>query len=764
MKKNFINPNLRKVALATLLISVLGPATIFAAVNQDGVGLYRYPSQEKIDRQVDSVFRKLSRREKIAQIMVIDFTSMESKEKFAMQKRLVKKEKIGGVIPLGFDQFIPAVKKLNELNSLAKIPMLVTLDAEWGVSMRWDGIPAFQRFQQMGALSSDSLIYEVGKSIARECRALKIQVNYSPVVDINNNPEKHIVNTRSFHEDKEKVAGFSVAMFRGMRDGGVAGSAKHFPGHGDTDVDSHLALPILNFDQERIDSMELYPFKRLIAEGVDMVMVGHLGIPSLDPSGTPSSISRPIVTGLLREKLGYDGIICTDALNMYGVSKDSGLEKKEIPLAAFKAGVDLLLMPEDVENSIDVIEQALKRGEITMEELDAKVKKMLALKARLGILEKGYDPIVDLRGLERFTDTHNPDKEMRTKLHLINTISKETITVLFNDNSAGYGLPVSLEGRRVAYVGYKNPRLGHEFGELANRYGQVDTIILGNGASLEDLKQARNKLSNHDLIIMGFNETDQRAYKDYGIVKEEMAYITGWAAEQPMIAVYLGSPYAVSLIPDHKNFAAYVIGYMNTRPNNFAAAQVVFGGIPAKGVMPVSAASFKAGESIIIPDRYREEYFHLVGSREDSLLQVKFDMGDASPFLSVVPQVAELVSGGKVRECDTLGELLDVEGNDAALTVGELFVPSAGGRHVSYMNSLLAKYMPGLSAEEFVRKVTGMLGMRNTSFNGSFVTTTRGDLAKLLFAAMNGGFYEGRKVFNPYTAEVLLRIKDRYLK
>ncbi|MBR7157658.1 MAG: beta-N-acetylglucosaminidase, partial [Bacteroidales bacterium] len=387
------------VAYAALFLAVVSCSSIYAKNDSLGSETYKYPSQEKIDRQVDSVFRRLSTREKIAQIMIIDFTSRDSREMVAIQNRLVRKEKVGGLIPLG-DVFVPAIKRLNQLNKMAKIPMLITLDAEWGAGMRWQEIPSFQRFIQLGALSSDSLVYEVGKSIAQECRALKIQVNYTPVVDLNNNPEKHIVNNRSLGEDKKKVADFSLAMMRGMRDGGVAGSAKHFPGHGDTDVDSHLALPLLPFTSQRVDSLELYPFKHLIAEGIDMVMVAHLSIPSLDPSGTPSSISKPIVTGLLREKLGYDGIICTDALNMNGVAKESGLEKKDIPLAAYKAGVDVLIMPEDVENSITVIEQALKNGEITMEGLDMRVKKMLALKARLGVFDKEHDPFIDEENLD----------------------------------------------------------------------------------------------------------------------------------------------------------------------------------------------------------------------------------------------------------------------------------------------------------------------------------------------------------------------------
>ena len=552
-------------------------------------GNYKYPSQEKIDRQVDSVFRKLSTREKIAQIMVIDFTSEDSEKMQKIQKRLVKKEKIGGIIPLGEKSYSGAIARMNQLNKWAKIPMLVTLDAEWGASMRWNEVLSYPHFMQLAALSSDSLIYVMGKSIAAECRALKIQVNYSPVVDINNNPHKFIVNFRTFGEDKEKVAKYASAMMKGMRDGGVAGSAKHFPGHGETNVDSHLALPLLPFSEERLDSLELYPFKRLIADGVDMVMVGHMNVPAFDPSGTPSSISYPIVTGLLREKLGFEGIIITDALNMHGVSKDSGLEKKDIPLAAYKAGVDILLMPEDVQESISVIEKALRNGEITMESLDMRVKKMLALKARLGVLDKGYDPIAR-------TDAIDCLKE--EKLALVNKLSEETMTLVFNDNSSGFGVPVSTAGKKVAYVGFRNPEVGADFAAVASEYGNLDTLLLGNDASLEDLKVAKEKVKGYDLVIFGFNKTLQQVYRNFDLVDEQVKFITDWAAEQPMIAVYLGSPYALTKMPDHKNFKAYVLGYNDTKANARAAAKVVFGAIKAKGVLPVTAGPFPVRHSL----------------------------------------------------------------------------------------------------------------------------------------------------------------------
>ena len=764
MKKQLVN----RAALVALFFSFLAPVSIQAHWPEKRTK-YKYPSQEKIDRQVDSVFRTLSTKEKIGQIMVIEFSSKEGKKRLAEQKRLIQKYKIGGLIPMN-DLLVPAMERMNLLNKWAKVPLLITLDGEWGTGMRWKEIPSYQRFMQLGALSSDSLVYEVGKSIAQEHRMLKIQVNFSPDMDINNNPNNPAINTRSFGEDKEKVAQYGIAMMRGMRDGGVAGSAKHFPGHGDTDVDSHLGLPLLPFTAERLDTLEMYPFKRLIADGVDMVMVAHLSIPALDPSGTPSSISKPIITGILKEKLGYDGIICTDALNMDGVAKESGLAKKDIPLAAYKAGADMLLMPEDVENSILVIEDALKRGEISMEGLDMKVKKMLALKARLGILDKGYDPYVDLNDLRQLTDQELIGGcHMESKLKLIKEVSKQSMTLLYNDNSCGYGLPVTFDGKKVAYVGYKNPELGHEFGTIAKRYGDVDTLLLGSDASIAALRDARNKLRDYDLIIMGFNETDQRPHKNYALVTEDINFITDWAAEQPMIAVYLGSPYAITRIPGHKNFTAFLLGYSMSQVNNFAAAQAVFGSIPIKGVLPVTAASFKVGEGVVIPDRFREEYSNFVGSVHDSIGMPVYNLKEYSTSFTILPQVAELVGGGKIRLSDTVGSLLDEDDKNASMTVEQLLKKHSDKTNAYYLQAILNKYRRYASIEETAMKMFAMMGMRSTTFSDERpmvsgysvpdVMSKGHDQNKFWFTMRNGGKYEGKQVISPAAAKLVLKYR-----
>ncbi len=687
----------------------------------------------RINKQVDSVMRKLSTREKIAQLIIVEFGSNDSKKKQAITNKLVKKEKVGGLIPMN-DVLIPAMKRMNELNSMAQIPMLITIDAEWGANMRYKKeIPPFPRQMQLGALSSDSLVYRLGYLIGKECLSLKMQVNYTPDVDINNNPLNPAINTRSFGEDKHKVAQYGIALMKGMKDAGVAGSAKHFPGHGDTDVDSHLALPKLPFDYTRLDTLEMYPFREMIKAGVDMVMVAHLNIPALDPSGTPASISKKIVTDLLRNKLGFKGIICTDALNMDGVAKESGLAKKDIPLAAYKAGADILLMPEDVENSISVIENALKRGEISIAGLNDRVRKILSLKARLGLFNKSYSPYVNIDGLEERL-------VVKENLDLMQQIAKNSMTVLFNDNSEGFGLPVTVENKKVAIFGYKGAALCREFAMVAKKYAAVDTLILDTDATLTDIKQARNRLREYDLVITVFNDTDPRPHKQFAVNREEIDFITHWAKEQPMIAVYMGSPYALTRIPYYKNFTAFVLGYSNNVANNFAAAQVVFGGVPAIGVLPVSAADFKVGHSITISERFREEYFNFIGSKEDSLLNETKKLGQkTSSYLTVIPQICEMVASGRISYDEVKKDL------ESELAPDNLF-------NLQLLLDETKRYSTVKSRAESMFR---LLGMTNTKFEADMLITTQGDLGKFIFMVNNGGKYEGKQVLSPKAAQMM---------
>ncbi len=590
--------------LLILLSAILIP-TLISFDESSGIGRERIgskdfrpifksdKSQEDINREVDSVFATLSLKEKVAQLFIIDFTSYQNEKEKKLQDHLVKRLGVGGIISMR-DSLVPAVNRMNELNSLAEVPLLVSIDGEWGIAMRYRELPRFPRQMQLGALSSDSLIYEMGYLIGRECRDYNIHINYAPSVDINNNPDNPAINTRSFGEDKNKVATYGAAYARGMRDAGVAGSAKHFPGHGDTDVDSHEALPILPFSRERLDSLELYPFRELINQDIDMVMVGHLDVPTLD-AGVPSSISKRVITDLLRNELGFDGIICTDALNMDGVANSSGLKKREIPLAAYRAGADILLMAEDVERAITRIVREVRRGVLSERELDVKVKKLLALKSRMGLFEVDYNPIVNMSDLEnRVIKQEN--------LKLINEIAKNSLTLITNSDET---IPIErASSKKIGYIGFKGTILcGSEvFKNAILEYGDIDTVLFGVNPSVSEVAVAKERFKDYDLVVAGIHNTDSRPQLNFGLDSLPMNYLSEWAAEQPMVVAYFGNPYAVNRIKDVDNFKAFLIGYSNTDANNLAAVQIIFGKAPALGVLPVSLNDYKLGESILIED------------------------------------------------------------------------------------------------------------------------------------------------------------------
>lgn len=669
----------------------------------------------------------LTDRQKIAQIMIIEYASGHKPHIQAIQNELVAKEKIGGIILMN-DKMLPAIARTNELHSLAAVPLLATIDGEWGASMRYKEIPAFPRQMQMGALASDSLMYQMGYRIGEECRELNFHVNYAPDVDINNNPNNPVINARSFGEDKEKVSQYGWAYLKGMNDAGVFGSIKHFPGHGDTDVDSHKALPVLTFPFERLDSLELYPFKELAAKDADMVMVGHLEVPALDSTRTPASISKAIITDYLRNTLGYKGIIITDALNMKGVSER--LPKKLIPLEAYKAGVDILLMPEDVKASITEIEKALKRGEITRESLDERVRKMLELKVRAGLFEKDYNPYIDtLTVTEQIVKNENKQ--------FISKVAKHSMTVVTNGllSNGEKALPIkSILDKKIAYVGYGAEKYGAECAEVLMKYAPIDTIIMRTPVTEQDLRLAKRQLEGYDLVLLGMNNTDTRPHFNFGIDSLLMPIITDWAKEQDMIMMYMGSPYVLNVVPEYRNFKAFVIGYSDNQANNRAMAQLVFGAIPAIGVLPVSTGEFTYGKSVTLPKTIRAEYVY--HSNDSTYRMVR----------------GKIYGNHLVMPCgDTLTGNMPIEVNSAL--VNELFCDESIGK------VLLVK-----ENRENIEHCLKTLGMWNTkvleadSAAGSAVNaagkageelrivTTLDDMTKFFYMLLKNGIYGGETV------------------
>src|SRR5690554_5983129 len=330
---------------------------------------------ENQKKWVDSIYDNMTLQEKLGQLFMVDIFSSDPKSKSDRIKNLITEYHLGGVI---FSKGGPLrqAKLNNEFQALSKVPLMIGMDAEWGLSMRLDSTYAFPWNMTLGAITDNKIVEQVGRRIGEHSKRLGVHINFAPVVDINTNPENPIIGNRSFGEDRDNVTEKALAFMKGMQSAGIMGSAKHFPGHGDTDMDSHKTLPTLDFSRERLDTLELYPYKKLINEGLNSVMVAHLNIPAIEnQENYPSSLSAKVVTDILKNELGFNGLIFTDALNMKGASNFK--KPGEIELAAFLAGNDILLIPENVPRAMSFLEDAYNTGIITEKRLATSVKKIL---------------------------------------------------------------------------------------------------------------------------------------------------------------------------------------------------------------------------------------------------------------------------------------------------------------------------------------------------------------------------------------------------
>lgn len=555
------------------------------------------PEDLKVAAQVDSVFSTMTTREKVAQLFIVVTDSQYSGEKLENIHYLVN-EGVGGLIVME-DELERSVEHLNSLQTMARIPLLVSVDGEWGPSMRYSEFTFFPRQMQLGAIQDADAIYRMGRAVGEQCLMAGLHIDFAPVVDINTNPANPVIGVRSFGEDRERVAELGSAYARGMQDAGIYACAKHFPGHGDTATDSHKALPILPFDKSRLDSLELYPFKRLIADDVALVMTGHLSVPAID--SLPASISYKVLTGLLREELGYDGIIVTDALQMAGLLQ--GNDPEEVVLQAFKAGVDILLMPRNARASIDRLCAALESGDISVNELDTKVRKVLALKAKAGMFDEGFSAVIETEGLAQ--------KVMReSDQALVDELARLSMTLVANDGV------FPLEPARTAYLGYgatyqaplRRMGMGEGLSGFKARSGinEDGTTVLGNmlgvdafylplEASAAELEAMKARLSDYDQVIVGFHHGGSRPATDIVTDPAHSEIFGRWAKEQSLSGIYFGSPYGMDNMPWHSDFKAFMICYDDNVSNETAAAQIALGLETACGRLPVSAGGLPCG-------------------------------------------------------------------------------------------------------------------------------------------------------------------------
>lgn len=540
------------------------------------------------------IFEKLSPDERIAQLFMVAAYSDKKKQKTEELKKLIKKYKIGGLI---FFQGGPLrqAELTNYYQSISEVPLLISIDGEWGLAMRLDSTVQFPRQMTLGAIQDDSLIYEMGKEIARQCKRMGIHSNLAPVVDINNNSLNPVISNRSFGEDKYNVTRKALMYMKGMQDEGILACAKHFPGHGDTDSDSHKTLPIVNSSRERMDTLELYPFKELIKEGLGSMMVAHLYIPAYDTAANrASTLSKNVVTDLLKEQMGFRGLVYTDALNMKGVSKF--YKPGEVDVKALIAGNDVLLFAEDVPKAILEIKKAIGRGEISQEEIDSRCKKILSAKQWVGL--NNYKPI-QLENLYQDINTIQSDLLNRK-------LAEASITLLQNKKDL---IPLqNLEILKIASLslGYKEV---NSFQKMLSNYAPIKHFGLDRDSKKEVVDSLLKELKKYNLVIININNTNNSPAKNFGLSQQSLNVMKTVVRENKTIVTVFANPYILSKLDSVQYADAVIMSYEDNEQSESLSAQLIFGGISSSGKLPITASPyFKIGAGVNSKGNIRLKY------------------------------------------------------------------------------------------------------------------------------------------------------------
>lgn len=526
---------------------------------------------------VDSVYNQLTFDERIGQLFMVAAYSNKDSAHVKSIDKLITENKVGGLI---FFQGGPIrqAKLTNRFQSKSKLPLFIGIDAEWGLSMRLDSTYRYPWNMTLGAIKDKSLIQKVGENMGKQTKRLGIQFNFAPVLDINTNSKNPIIGFRSFGESKENVTESALAIIKGFQASGILSTGKHFPGHGDTETDSHHALPMVNFSRERLEETEFYPYKKLFSEGLESVMVAHLNVPALEPRPNyPSSISYNVVTNVLQKDLGFNGLVFTDALNMKAAS--NYLKPGEIDLEAFLAGNDILLFAENVPFAYEKICAAYQDTIITPERLAHSVKKILKYKYKSGLNQ--YKPI-ELKNL--YNDLNSSDNDA-----LQYQLYENAVTVLKNKNDI---LPIkNLENNKIAYV-----KLGDDtntsFVSTLKKYTDVTEVVH------ENIDSLNVKLKAFNTVIVGFHKSD-RAWKSHAFTDAELSKLESIAKNNIVILDAFTKPYSLMQIASFEEIEGVVQSYQNSNIAQEVSAEVVFGAVPAKGKLPVSITPhFKEGDGL----------------------------------------------------------------------------------------------------------------------------------------------------------------------
>ena len=751
-----------------LVVTSLFIFTFFFSAAQQINPLIVADEYENQRQWVDSIYGNMSLQEKVGQLFMADVYSSHPKEKIAKVKNLITEYYIGGII---FSKGGPMrqAKLNNEFQGLAKTKLLIGMDAEWGLAMRLDSTFAYPWNMTLGAIKDNEVVKRVGRRIGDHSKRLGVHFNFAPVVDININPKNPIIGNRSFGEGRDNVTDKAIAFMEGMQDAGVLANAKHFPGHGDTDGDSHNTLPTLLFDKARLDTIELYPYRKIIAKGLSSVMVAHLNIPSIVPeSGYPSSLSKNVVTNILQGELGFNGLVFTDALNMKGAANFKG--PGEIDLAAFLAGNDVLLISEDIPKAHGILIRAYREGVITEERLAHSVKKILYAKYKAGLC--AYVPVNK--------ENLYSDLNASVDYALYEEVMEKALTVIKNDSAI---LPIqNLQKKKIAYVNFGDDS-GREFLNYLRKYKDIDWV------KATSLDSYIRRLKKYDYVIIGFHRSNENPWEDYEFKEKELVWLYEIARTNKVILDVFTRPYALLELKTTANFEGIIVSYQNSKVAQQLSAQLIFGARAGQGILPVSIGadfplhtsietkaidrlqygvpesvgldseklkridtlartglwgSMMPGAQILVARKGKVVYQKNFGHHtQDKKIRVRnndiYDVASLTKILATLPMIMELVDRGVINMYTKLSEMLPEykNSNKANITLKQMLTHTAKlkawipfyGNTIDTLTGLpSSKYYASVKSKKFPIKVANDLFMRKDYKDSIFELIRKSDL------------------------------------
>lgn len=525
---------------------------------------------------VDSVFNKLSKKQRVAQLLFVRAHTNKGQAYADSVGKVIKDQQVGGLV---FFQGGPGRQAdlVNQYQQMAHVPLLIAMDGEWGLGMRLDSTLSFPYQMTLGAIQDNELIYQMGQQVAQQFKRLGVQINFAPDMDVNNNPDNPVINYRSFGDNKYNVAAKGIAYMQGMQSGGLITTAKHFPGHGDTNVDSHQDLPQLPFTRQRLDSLEEFPFREAVKAGISGIMIAHMNIPALDTTPRlPSTLSRPIVTGILKDSLGFKGLVVSDAMEMKGVTKY--FPNGEADVRAFIAGNDILELSENSERAIKLIKKAVRKKEIPKEEFEARVRKVLAAKYWAGL--NHYQPV---SAANLGQDLNNDAAKS-----LIQQLSDAAITLLKDDSLISKLDPA--KPTAIISIGSKDVTLFQQ--QIGHYFTSSKTFNVEKDMQVTDMNKLLADLKGYDQVIVGIHDTRLRPASKLDYSSNVKMLIADLAAHQNTVMSVFANPYTIAGLPGIEKAGAIIVGYQKEDFMQRAAVKVITRQIKATGKLPVSVNMF----------------------------------------------------------------------------------------------------------------------------------------------------------------------------